>query len=377
VSAVTSKIAALFAASVLALCLTGGCTPARPDVPSRGDSAGTAEAAAPFWRAARAGPALKAASCPQGQAMIGPETIQLDAAPVELIPDGGASLPEGVSFVAGWHLTSDNPRFGGLSGIEYLANGTILAVTDKGDLVSFPISKDGMPAARAKFSFLRDERGDPLDGKKRGDAEGLAITDDGLMLVSFERDHRVMGFDLLGCGAGMLGAEIVRWPPRLDGLYAPLDENRGAEALTLLVDGRLLIGLETLDKGSPIEILREGRAPRFTDRLAPPGTQNLTGLDAAAGHVFSLFRFWAPIIGNKIAVQASPVLADGTLGTPRLVLRIEPPMAVDNFEGIATQDLGDGRVRLYLISDDNFSTGQRTLLFVFDVRLAPPPSEAP
>ena len=40
---------------------------------------------------------------------------------------------------------------------------------------------------------------------------------------------------------------------------------------------------------------------------------------------------------------------------------------IDNFEGIAARQMPDGRVRLYLISDNNFAQGQRTLLYVFDV----------
>ena len=40
---------------------------------------------------------------------------------------------------------------------------------------------------------------------------------------------------------------------------------------------------------------------------------------------------------------------------------------IDNFEGIAAKLMSDGRVRLYLISDNNFAQKQRTLLYVFDV----------
>jgi len=43
-------------------------------------------------------------------------------------------------------------------------------------------------------------------------------------------------------------------------------------------------------------------------------------------------------------------------------------LTIDNFEGIAARRLSDGRVRLYVISDDNFSGRQRTLLMVFDVK---------
>jgi hypothetical protein len=39
----------------------------------------------------------------------------------------------------------------------------------------------------------------------------------------------------------------------------------------------------------------------------------------------------------------------------------------DNFEGIAAKK-AEGGVRLYIISDNNFSPSQRTLLMAFDLK---------
>ena len=39
---------------------------------------------------------------------------------------------------------------------------------------------------------------------------------------------------------------------------------------------------------------------------------------------------------------------------------------MDNFEGLAALPGKAGVVRFYLISDDNFSSSQRTLLLAFD-----------
>ena len=46
---------------------------------------------------------------------------------------------------------------------------------------------------------------------------------------------------------------------------------------------------------------------------------------------------------------------------------IAPPMPIDNFEAVSAARAPDGTVRLYILSDDNFSKRQRTLLFAFDV----------
>jgi hypothetical protein len=42
-------------------------------------------------------------------------------------------------------------------------------------------------------------------------------------------------------------------------------------------------------------------------------------------------------------------------------------MTIDNYEGIAAKELPDGRVRLFVVSDNNFASTQRTLLMVFDI----------
>jgi hypothetical protein len=41
-------------------------------------------------------------------------------------------------------------------------------------------------------------------------------------------------------------------------------------------------------------------------------------------------------------------------------------MTIDNIEGVAVVRLPNGARRFYLVSDDNFEPGQRTLLMAFD-----------
>ena len=47
-------------------------------------------------------------------------------------------------------------------------------------------------------------------------------------------------------------------------------------------------------------------------------------------------------------------------------MELRGPLSVDNFEGLAAVPGKDGAIRFYLISDDNFSRSQRTLLLAFD-----------
>nr|QQZ51185.1 hypothetical protein JKL49_08720 [Phenylobacterium glaciei] len=45
---------------------------------------------------------------------------------------------------------------------------------------------------------------------------------------------------------------------------------------------------------------------------------------------------------------------------------ITKPLTVDNIEGVSAVPNKDGSTRFYLISDDNFSNSQKTILVAFD-----------
>jgi hypothetical protein len=47
---------------------------------------------------------------------------------------------------------------------------------------------------------------------------------------------------------------------------------------------------------------------------------------------------------------------------------LAPPLTVDNFEGMTAVIDAAGKTRFYLVSDDNASSSQRTLLLAFDWR---------
>jgi hypothetical protein len=75
-----------------------------------------------------------------------------------------------------------------------------------------------------------------------------------------------------------------------------------------------------------------------------------------------LLRAWDRRRGRRASLQ---IFHSGAI-----VARMDmaPPLTVDNFEGVAAVPRGDGGVRFYLVSDDNGSPSQRTLLLAFDWR---------
>jgi hypothetical protein len=344
---------------------------------------------------------LRRASCPAALRRQPPEAILLKASPVPLqgLNPQRRKLDK-LTFVAGFHLTSPSARFGGLSGLDVLDDGNLLAVSDQGDFVWIDIARDGVTPVAARIAGMRDQNGESLSAKSEGDAEGLAFSD-GLALVSYERNHRVLAFDLTACGAAARGAPIT-----LGGFSAPLpqtfassridvSDNGGPEPLAVTSDWYLLTGLETeVGDGSPLSARPLEARPDFNIRLGQ-GLPEFVGLDVIETgqdkkdvRAFSLHRARNPLSSSIISI-AETRLTRGLDRTnlPRRVLgkvdershyRFEKRetrkladmsllLTIDNFEGIAAKEMPDGRVRLYLISDNNFSAGQRTLLMVFDL----------
>ena len=49
---------------------------------------------------------------------------------------------------------------------------------------------------------------------------------------------------------------------------------------------------------------------------------------------------------------------------PRELARLQPPLTIDNMEGVSAT-IENGRTIVWLVSDDNFTPLQRTLLLKF------------
>ena len=92
------------------------------------------------------------------------------------------------------------------------------------------------------------------------------------------------------------------------------------------------------------------------------GRTPLVGLDVSRDVRYSLHRAYNPLTRkNRIRIAAQ---SGG--GPVRTLAELGGGLELDNFEGIAVWPLADGRDRIFIISDDNFSENQRTLLYVFE-----------
>ncbi len=345
---------------------------------------------------------LQRFSCPPWVKAAEPEALVIKTGKVTLQAINPMRRTAGsLELVAGFHITSDDKRFGGLSGIDVWDDKSLLAVSDAGDFVWLDLAKDGVTPVSARIATMLDEQGNGLRGKSDGDAEGVAVRD-GQAFVSFERNHRVLAYSLDACAAAARGAPIVAggYSRALADVFAAnkleVGGNEGVEALGVTQDLYLFTGLETkAGKTSPISARPMEAAPDF-DLAIGPDAPELVGMDILpAGEdgqevrVFSLHRSRQMLASNAITVMETVFTREldqanlparvvseidershyrFRVKSSRTLAEMSLMLTIDNYEGIAAKQMPDGNVRLFIVSDDNFASNQRTLLMVFDVK---------
>ena len=302
-----------------------------------------------------AGP-VQASPVQAGPVQSGP-WVTVTATPVAADP----SRPERTDFgrfryAGGLALTaSDSSRLHGLSDLRALGDGRILAVSDEGDLFEARLRLDAagrlVGLDRTRITPLAGPSGGPLGGKLEADAEGLALLRNGDRLVSLEQRHRILLYPADGRPPRQVNSPDAAFPPNAGMETLAADPARGPDAW--LVGGEESGELWTCTLQTPCRSL--GALPKPFEF----GLVAVTPLPG--GGLAYMIRAWDPLRGARIALILRT--ADGT-EIDRLEL--SRPLLVDNFEGVDVLPGKDGALRFLLVSDDNFSAEQRTLLLAFD-----------
>lgn len=298
----------------------------------------------------------------------GRRAITISAQTVVLSPQAPTQTQIGAfTYAGGLALTSpDGQRLGGLSDMVMDAKGALAAISDEGDLLQAKVltGPDGQLSGldQAQIAPLLGLDGKALPNKFEADAEGLAVWPNGDLIVSFEHDHRIWLYPAAGGAPQPLPMPDIAMPPN-DGMEGlSLAPSQGLDAYWVGVEagGIWLCRIKTDCKAYPALPL-------------PPQGYRLSGLrEGPDGQLFILHHSWNPAQGSRIVLS---VIAGPAGPAPKSVqtLSLAPPLSTDNFEGIAVTKAADGALRIYLLSDDNFSKTQRTLLMAFDL----PPSARP
>jgi hypothetical protein len=326
-------------------------------------------------------------------------SVTVQAAPVPLNPaDPTQTVVGRLRYMGGLHLTSPDPRFGGLSGLRWW-DGQLLAVSDEGDFFRMTLEErdDRLVGVRhVRMRRLTRPDGQPLSGKAESDAEALEL--------EWSRE---------GCSASVLcpsGAVVsfegtnALWRYRLvDGLPegAPAEVDQSTEWRRALPHNG---GVEGMAAGWMVsEQLREpdgsasgrrtewisipaGRCfdcgPHVPRRWGPararetpmnlPVSDGFAPTDAdrpkASASIIVLQRRYSPGAGNAARIVRFHLVVEYMHPAPEItgaetLAELLPPLTLDNFEGLAA---GAGSF-IYIVSDNNFSPTQRTLLLKFEV----------
>jgi hypothetical protein len=271
-----------------------------------------------------------------------------------------------LTLLSAFQLESKDKRFGGLSGLSVGADGKLYAISDRGYWLSASMQLDSngalMNLVDWQIAPMLTTTKTPVTGRLR-DAEALAQAQDGSFLVAFEGNHRIWRYNP---PPNTFNSTPVSVEIPLAIRRAP--SNGGLEGLTLLPDGRLLILTEEFanaDGSFKGWLIEEGKSAELS--YIPADGFRVT--DCAAlpnGDVLVLERRYTliAILSARITLVKANTVQPGAKLAGAELLKLEQPLAAENYEGIAIKQTSNGTM-IFIVSDDNYSSFQQTLLLQF------------
>jgi hypothetical protein len=277
-----------------------------------------------------------------------------------------------LEYRSGLILTSRFRGFGGLSGWRLDAKGEqFISMSDKGTWFTGRIVYKGREMtglAEVEAAPMLGADGKPITARGWFDTEAIAL-DGTLVYIGLERVNQILKFDF-GRGGTRSRGEVIAVPPAM----RKLPYNKGLEALVLVPKGLPLAGTliaiseRGLDAdGNIIGLLIGGPQP---GDFAVRRSNNFDISDAVVlrgGGLLILERkfSWLAGVGIRIRrIALRSIIRGATVDGPS-IFEADLGQEVDNMEGIDAHVTPDGDTVLTMISDDNFSMLQRTLLLQF------------
>jgi hypothetical protein len=315
-----------------------------------------------------------AASAPRAVAPAAPARIEIAAKPIVSFEPRQADRRQfgRLRFRGGLSLTSNHHAFGGLSGLSVDPDGEhFIALSDKGDwLRGRIVYKGGAPVAitDAEMAPMLGPDGRPLAARGWYDTESLTRAGDTLY-VGIERVHQIVKFDY-----GKHGLAARGEPLRIPHAIKTLPRNKGLEALAAVPKGMPLAG--TLIAISERGLDAHGNIRGWLIGGPTPGEfsfqrrDDFDVTDAAItpdGDLVVLERFFTFVEGVKMRLRRIPLasIRPGALLDGEVLFAADMGFQIDNMEGLSAHRSSEGETVLTLVSDDNFSLIQRTLLLQF------------
>ena len=284
-------------------------------------------------------------------------------------------------YLGGLWLSSPDPRFGGLSDLRLTPDGRrAFVISDCGRGFTATLSYDAegrlVGLGEPRLYDLVGLQGQPLAVGEE-DSESLVLHGDAIE-VGFEGKARIWAFHFEPPFGGP--ARAVPSPAGLHGCGS----NQGIETMAMLDATRRLLVCEGRRQPSLDVPAWIGNGTGWTERTYPLRFEGMLGEPfrptsatvLPGGDVLVLERRFPPLAARVVRLAREDVLGEGPMH-PREIARLEPPLTVDNMEGIDVRIDESGRTLVYLVSDDNNcakrpggprGTGlQRTLLLLFSL----------
>src|ERR1700744_1657189 len=303
-----------------------------------------------------------------------PASIEVKARPIASFdPRDKSHVRFGsLEWRSGLVLTSAFPGFGGLSALRLDPKGErFVSLSDKGSGFPGGIVYNGREMtglADVEVAPMLGADGRPITARGWFDSESLAF-DGEVAYVGLERVNQVLRF-AFAKGFTRARGDVVARPPAVK----KLPFNKGLEALVFVPKGQPLGGTlialseRGLDPdGNLIAFLVGGPTPgQFSARR----TEKFDISDATllpSGELLVLERKFSLVEGLHVRIRhiALKSLGPGALVDGPVSFEADLGDEVDNMEGIDSFVTPKGDTVVTMISDDNFSMIQRTLLLQF------------
>jgi hypothetical protein len=311
---------------------------------------------------------------PDELSVAAPVAIEVNARPIPSFDtrDRARTRFGALDYRSGLILTSRFRGFGGLSGWRLDAKGEqFISMSDKGTWFTGRIvykDREMTGLADVEAAPMLGADGRPITARGWFDTEAIAL-DGSLVYVGLERVNQILRFDFSKGGTRSLG-QTIALPPAM----RKLPYNKGLEALVTVPKGQPLAG--TLIAISERGLDSDGNIIGFLIGGPKPGdfavrrSNNFDISDAVllrSGDLLILERKFSLLTGVGIRIRRialKSIERGATLDGPS-IFEADLGNEVDNMEGLDAHVTPEGDTVLTMISDDNFSMIQRTLLLQF------------
>jgi hypothetical protein len=304
----------------------------------------------------------------------GLETYDISIQPITSFKIGSDETRFGrLEYVGGFAMTSSGGNFGALSALRFLDGGSkFVGVADTGFWFAGSVARDanGRPTGIADFRIrpMLDDSRTAERPKWETDAEGLLVKGN-RVTASFERVHRI--------STGDIDTETLDMPLTEERLPVPARElrnNRGFETLALapadsaLAGAKVAVTEKSLNKNGDIFAAVMDGPQKGVFYLARNGEFDITDGDFLPnGDLLLLERKFnmADGIAMRLRLISGDSIKAGATVDGAVLLEANMGYQIDNMEALDVWQDAGGATRLTLLSDDNHSILQRSILLEF------------